>query len=551
MHVTGVIERAFVSVRALALAVALVALLAPAAGAAPGPKAPTTAAAPAPLQLPGDARAASVRQAPGTWIVGGRPGAATARIAARYGARPVVPSAGIYVVSKRRARELAGALQLAGRLAMAEPDALATKEGMPSDPLTPQQWWLPSVVDLNLTPPPVTAQSPVLGIIEEEWDPNHPDMQGMVQTGTRTPPDEHGTAVAGAAGAPANGVGIVGIWPGMRIFAPSYAGVACSTITGSVNRATAAHVSVINMSYGFPTASCFAHLVATQRAFGAGIALVAAAGNEFNEGNPLSRPATDPHVITAAALKQDNTSADFSNENGAIDVSAPGDTVLLPVPVQFDTDGTKDGYTNLDGTSFSSPIVAAVATWLRAVRPELSAGQVQSVLQESADDLGRRGWDQRFGYGRVNLRDALANRVPPTDPLEPNDDAEWVNGRRFPKADPPIFGRADRSKSLVATLDRFEDPADVYRVVLAPRSTTSFRMTVSAGDPDLDLYSGAVRSVAGTRGRLRHSERSGQRAESFTFRNNNRSGRTVLVNPYIASGAPLDAAYRLTITRIR
>jgi subtilisin family serine protease len=533
--------------RVLVLAAAFLVCLVPAAGAAPG----GPGAGEPPLQLPGDARASSVRQAPGTWIVGGRPGAATARIAARYAASPVVPSSGIYVVSKQRARAFAAALQFAGRLAMAEPDALATKTAMPSDPLTPQQWWLPAVVDPSLTPPPVTPQSPLLGVIEEEFDPAHPDMQGMVQTGTRTPPDAHGTAVAGAAGAPANGVGIVGIWPGMRILLPNYQGVACSTITRSVNQAVSAGSSVINMSYGFPTSSCFAHLIASQRAFGRGIVLVAAAGNEFNEGNPLSRPATDPHIVTVAALKQDLTSADFSNENGAIDVSAPGDTVILPVPPQFDEDGTKDGYQNLDGTSFAAPIVAGAATWLRAVRPELTAGQVQTVLQQSADDLGRRGWDQRFGYGKVNLRDALSNGVPVEDPQEPNEDAEWVNGRRGLPVHPVIFGRTDRATALVATLNRFEDPSDVYRVVMPARSTLRFRITVRSGDPDLDLYSGGSRTVSGLRGRLGLSQRNGRIPDSIVFRNRNASARTVLVNPYIANIPTLNAAYRLTVTRLR
>jgi subtilase family protein len=535
--------------RRLPLAGALAALAwwAPAAGAVSG--GPAAGVGVAPLQLPGDARAAGVRQSARTWIVGGRPGRGTARIATRFGARPVIPSSGIYVVAKRRARAFAAALSSA--LTMAEPDAIASKRAMPSDPLTPRQWWLPAMVDSSLTPPPVTPQSPVLAVIEEEIDRSHPDMQGIASTGNRVPPDAHGTAVAGAAGAPANGVGIVGIWPGMRIAMPVYQGVACSTITRSVNLSIQARVSVINMSYGFPTNVCFAHLVATQRAFGLGIVSVAAGGNEFGEGNPLSRPATDPHVVTVAALKRDLSSADFSNENGAIDVSAPGDDVLLPVPPQFDGDGTRNGYESLDGTSFAAPMVAGATTWLRAVRPELSAGQVQQVLQRSADDLGARGWDERYGFGKIDLRAALASPAPTPDPLEPNEDAEWVNGKRLGRAATPIFGRSDRFKTLRATLDRFEDPADVYRVVLPPRSTVRFSLVVLNGDPELDVYSGGVRTVTGSRGRLGTSQRNGRRTETITLRNNRANGRTVLANPYVVENAPLTASYRLVVRRVR
>jgi subtilisin family serine protease len=223
------------------------------------------------------------------------------------------------------------------------------------------------------------------------------------------------------------------------------------------------------------------------------------------------------------------------------------------VPPQFDEDGTRDGYQNLDGTSFAAPMVAGAATWLRAVRPDLSPGQVQTVLQESADDLGRRGRDQRFGYGKVNLRDALANRVPREDPQEPNENAEWVNGTRFPRPDTPIFGRNDRLQALEATLDLFEDPADVYRVVLPPRSLVRFRTTARSGDPDLAVYSGGVRTVFGRRGRLGQSELGGRRSDTVTLRNDRASGRTVLVKTYVLAGAriPLRAAYRLEVRRLR
>ncbi|HVE68463.1 MAG TPA: S8 family serine peptidase, partial [Solirubrobacteraceae bacterium] len=486
-----------------------------------------------------------------TWIVGARPGAATARIAARFGARPVVASEGIYVVDKRRARVFAA--HLGDRLTMAEPDALGAKRAMPTDPLTPAQWWYPAVVDPNLTPPPVTPQSPSLGIIEEEIQRDHPDMQGVVSTGNGVPPDAHGTQVAGAAGAPDNEIGIVGIWPGMRIDMPVYRGVACSTITASLNRAVARGASVVNMSYGFPRTTCFAHFVATQRAFARGVVLIAAGGNEFDEGNPLQRPAVDPHVVTVAALKQDLSSSDFSNENAWIDISAPGTDVLLPTPPQFDEDGTRDGYQAVDGTSFAAPIVAAVATWLRAAGPALRAGQVNRILQDSAVDLGRRGWDQRFGYGKADMARALAalqTRVPAVDPLEPNDDAEWVNGRRLGRADPPIFGRASRLIALDAALERFEDPFDVYRAVLPPRSTVRFTLVVRAGDPDLDLYSGGTRTVTGARGLLGSSTRGGRATDVVTLRNNSRSARTVLVNPYTGGRAPRRASYRLLVRRI-
>ena len=69
------------------------------------------------------------------------------------------------------------------------------------------------------------------------------------------------------------------------------------------------------MSYGFPGGGCFSHYIATQQAFGEDVVSVAAAGNEYAEGNPADdRPATDPHVITVGALNPDLSSSYFQCE---------------------------------------------------------------------------------------------------------------------------------------------------------------------------------------------------------------------------------------------
>ncbi len=484
--------------------------------------------------------------------MGGRPGPATARIAARYGAVPVVRDAGIYVVRASSARAFAADLAAGSRLNMAEPDAVARKADFPQDPLSELEWWDSVVVDRSLTPPPVTADSPFLAVIEEEIDRTHPDMgPNIVQTRDKPPPDEHGTAVAGAAGAPANGAGIVGTWPGMRVRVQVPDSFTCSENARAVDRAVDAGASVINMSYGFEGDSeCFSHLVATQEAFGRGALLVAAAGNEFAEGNPIERPGADPHIVTVAALDRDLSSSLFSSENGGIDVSAPGQGLLLPVPPQFDDDGAPDGYTELDGTSFSSPIVAAAATWLRAARPTLSPGQVQGILDQSAVDLGNPGYDVTFGWGKADLRRALATDAPADDRLEPNDDVVWVDGTYF-KKDPPFFGPDPKRQAFRATLDGFEDPYDVYRAIVPARTSVQFRIKPRFGDPDLDVYSAGARTVVGSSALLGRSRRGGTKSDTVVITNRKRKSRKVLVNPYVPDGASVNAAYKLEAKKIK
>ena len=40
----------------------------------------------------------------------------------------------------------------------------------------------------------------------------------------------------------------------------------------------------------------------------------------------------------------------------------------------------------------------------------------------------------------LNIDRALAQQAPPADPLEPNDEIVWIDGRAFGKKDPAVFG---------------------------------------------------------------------------------------------------------------
>src|SRR2546423_656810 len=114
-------------------------------------------------------------------------------------------------------------------------------------------------------------------------------------------PSARSARMARAAAAPANGTGILGIWPGMRALnIPLPAQISCADSVQGIVTAIKAHAQVINMSYGSPSL-CFAEYLAIQAATGAGVTVVAAAGNEFANRNPPEFPASLPHAVTVAA----------------------------------------------------------------------------------------------------------------------------------------------------------------------------------------------------------------------------------------------------------
>ena len=542
---------------------ALLALAAPLA-AAPPAVAADFRAVPEPMQLPGErsgderparggTAAAGVRSDPGTWLVGARPGAGARQAARGFGARRIGPApSGDYVVARRHARSFAGALRSRGLLVYAQPNGLAlTKQGVPDDPLSrPPDAWRAAVVDPGLTPPPVTPTSPLIALLDTRLDESHPEFAsgGNVSTlGGRPLVDLHGTATAAVAAAPANGVGILGVWPGARTLnvplPPDR--LTCSVSASGVHRAIAAGASVINMSYG-SRSLCRAEYNALQGAVRRGIVPVAAAGNEFAAGNPPEFPASLPHVLTVAAVNARRDSAAFSNANAAVDLSAPGENIMTAVPPAYDEDTVKDGYQRLDGTSFSAPMVSAAVAWVRAARPELSPDQVAQVVRLSSRDLGRKGYDQDTGFGLLNLGAALTKAPPVRDPLEPNDDITFVNGRTFGKPSPAVFGGVDAR--LRGIVDAYEDPADVYRLRLPARSRVRVTANPSFGDPVLAGFGPGARSLRGRS--LATSRRKAGRTERITLRNRAGRTRTSFVAIGIQRGArSLDAGYRLTIRR--
>ena len=501
-----------------------------------------------PHALPGDAAAASVRADSRTWIVGARPGTAARRVAARFGARRIGGrKSGSYVVRKGRARAFAAALRTADALLFSEPNRLSRiKQGPVQDPLSAVPYdWRSKVVGPATPPPPVTPQSPLLALIDSQLDSGHREFVGSnvttLPTSPALPAHFHGTATASVAAAPSNGAGILGVWPGMRALnVPLNAeGISCADSAGGVARALDNGASVINMSYG-STEPCYAEYVQLQTAVASGVIPVAAAGNEFASGNPLEFPASLPHVLTVAATAADNSAAFFSNANAAIDLSAPGVDVEAAVP---------GGWQAMAGTSFSAPIVSSAVTWVRAARPDLAPDQVAQVVRLSALNLGQQGWDPVTGFGLLNVDRALAQAAPPSDPTEPNDDLVWVNGRAFGKPDRAIWSQGG-PRRLDALLDQYEDPADVYRVVLPRRSAVRVSVTPRFGATDIAAHNSRAAAIDERKGRIATSRRAGTRTDRFTLRNRGRRKRSVYVSVTVdRRRGGLDAGYGLLVRR--
>ena len=60
------------------------------------------------------------------------------------------------------------------------------------------------------------------------------------------------------------------------------------------------------------------------------------------------------------------------------------------------------------GTSFSAPRVAGAAALLRHKFPNLDAAALKQILLQTATDLGSTGVDSTYGYGLLNIPNAMS-----------------------------------------------------------------------------------------------------------------------------------------------
>jgi subtilisin family serine protease len=128
-------------------------------------------------------------------------------------------------------------------------------------------------------------------------------------------------------------------------------------------------------------------------------------------------------VISVGASGQDDARASFSNYGAGLDLVAPGVEILSLRARRTDVAwvaGLRDyvpgsrfvgkgaRYYRVSGTSFAAPFVTGAASLLLSKDPSLDAAAVRRVLLQSARDVGPPGTDAETGYGRLDLRAALA-----------------------------------------------------------------------------------------------------------------------------------------------
>ena len=274
----------------------------------------------------------------------------------------------------------------------------------------------------------------IVATIDTGVDAAHPDLADSllppVSTITSTDPEcqagalddnSHGTHVAGIIAAGANnGAGVSGVAFGVKILsikALDCTGAgAISDVSSAIVYAADHGARVVNISLGTGDDS-LALRSAVRYAQDKGLLIVAAAGNcgvvgpRCDAVNQVEYPAAYPGVLAVAATTTGDTHAAFSSQGLYVGVAAPGDRIVSTTPsyaTYQSARGQSRGYGVLSGTSQAAPFVSGLAALILSKDPTLTAAQLVTRIEATADDLGAPGFDTSFGAGRVNALRAVS-----------------------------------------------------------------------------------------------------------------------------------------------
>lgn len=357
-------------------------------------------------------------------------------------------------INSKNSLEYANQFHESGLFITAEPEFVYHDLQTTNDPHYNNQWGLKNTgqygsaytgIDINAEQVwSVTRGDNVkVAIYDHGFEMNHPDLASNVfgngfDASTGTSPSQvrgsHGTACAGIIGAiQDNNIGISGVAPESDIISISINLQFSDTpaqLASGFNWAWQNGVEIISNSWGGYAPSTIItdaiYNAINNGRNGLGCIIVFASGNENNTNIRYPGSAV-PEVLVVGAMspcgeRKSPSSCDGESWGGCygnqLDIVAPG--VKIPTTDRQGGLGysSSDYHSVFNGTSSACPHVAGVAALILSVNPNLTAEEVNNIIERTAQKIGTYNytntsgrpngtWNNEMGYGLVDAYAAV------------------------------------------------------------------------------------------------------------------------------------------------
>lgn len=284
-----------------------------------------------------------------------------------------------------------------------------------------------------------TGQGVVVASMDSGVDYLHIDLSGNWRGGTNSwfdphgehsspyDADGHGTGTMGIMVGQNTGTAAIGMapdaqWIAVKIFndagTSSYSDIHLGyqwLLDPDSDPLTDDAPDIVNNSWGFPETinSCMTEFQADiETLVNLDINVVFSAGNQGGSYASIS-PANNAGVFSVGAVDQTQLIASSSNQGPSACSQEIYPTAVAPGILVRSADRTfggivPDATIQLSGTSFAAPHISGAMALLLSSNPDLTAEQLQIAITQTSTDLGDTGADNVYGYGLLNVPDALA-----------------------------------------------------------------------------------------------------------------------------------------------
>jgi len=267
------------------------------------------------------------------------------------------------------------------------------------------------------------AHEVIVGVCDSGVESTHEDLLGNVlssgwdfvdEDNDAEPVTQHGTFVSGLIAANSmNQLGGAGVSPNVKILplkiTTSRGSTTMKKIADCIQYAADHGAKVINVS--FTGVQNEVVEIAGKYAADKGALLVYAAGNQGRD--RADYPDFENVFIVGATNSDDQrwTYRKFFKSGGSnygpfIDVVAPGHKVYSTTTYIRHNNQNDEiiKYKSGSGTSYATPITAAVAALIYSINPNFTPFEVANIITQSAENIGD---EYMFGAGRINAHEAV------------------------------------------------------------------------------------------------------------------------------------------------